>query len=85
MWRLAMVVNTEPRTCTSPRGGHQRRLRRGHARFQREPPVRFGPANHRVASQSILLGDADVAIGGGAENMSRAPFASLNMRWGPHG
>ncbi len=34
------------------------------------------------ASQSILLGDADVAIGGGAENMSRAPFASLNMRWG---
>ena len=34
------------------------------------------------ASQSILLGDAEVAIGGGAENMSRAPFASLNMRWG---
>ena len=34
------------------------------------------------ASQSILLGDADVAIGAGAENMSRVPFASLNMRWG---
>ncbi len=34
------------------------------------------------ASQSILLGDADIAIGGGAENMSRAPFASLNTRWG---
>lgn len=34
------------------------------------------------ASNSILLGDADIAIGGGAENMSRAPFASLNMRWG---
>ncbi len=34
------------------------------------------------AAQSILLGDCDVAIGGGAENMSRAPFASLNMRWG---
>jgi acetyl-CoA C-acetyltransferase len=33
-------------------------------------------------SQSILLGDTDIAIGGGAENMSRAPFASLNMRWG---
>jgi acetyl-CoA C-acetyltransferase len=30
----------------------------------------------------ILLGDTDIAIGGGAENMSRAPFASLNMRWG---
>jgi acetyl-CoA C-acetyltransferase len=34
------------------------------------------------ASQSILLGDADIAIGGGAENMSRAPYASLNTRWG---
>ena len=34
------------------------------------------------ASQSIMLGDTDIAIGGGAENMSRAPFASLNMRWG---
>ena len=34
------------------------------------------------ASQSILLGDADVAIGGGAENMTRAPYASLNTRFG---
>jgi acetyl-CoA C-acetyltransferase len=34
------------------------------------------------AAQSILLGDADIAIGGGAENMSRAPYASLNTRWG---
>lgn len=34
------------------------------------------------ASQSILLGDTDVAIGGGAENMSRGPYASLNTRWG---
>jgi acetyl-CoA C-acetyltransferase len=34
------------------------------------------------ASQAILLGDADVAIGGGAENMSRGPYASLSARWG---
>ena len=34
------------------------------------------------ASQSILLGDTDVAIGAGAENMSRAPYASLNTRFG---
>ncbi|WP_234263410.1 beta-ketothiolase BktB [Hydrogenophaga sp. NFH-34] len=34
------------------------------------------------AAQTIQLGDADIAIGGGAECMSRAPFASLNMRWG---
>ena len=34
------------------------------------------------AAQSILLGDADIAIGGGAENMSRAPYAALSARWG---
>ncbi len=34
------------------------------------------------ASQAILLGDADVAIGAGAECMSRAPYASLTSRWG---
>lgn len=34
------------------------------------------------AAQSILLGDCDVAIGAGAENMSRAPYASLNTRFG---
>ena len=34
------------------------------------------------ASQSILLGDADIAIGGGAEVMSRAPYASLATRFG---
>ena len=34
------------------------------------------------ASQSILLGDTDIAIGGGAECMSRAPYASLTTRFG---
>ena len=34
------------------------------------------------AAQAILLGDAKVAIGAGAESMSRAPYASLDMRWG---
>ena len=34
------------------------------------------------AAQAILLGDTDIAIGGGAENMSRAPYASLASRWG---
>jgi acetyl-CoA C-acetyltransferase len=34
------------------------------------------------AAQSILLGDTDIAIGGGAENMSRAPYADLTARWG---
>jgi len=34
------------------------------------------------AAQTILLGDADVAIGGGAENMSRAPYSMPAARFG---
>ena len=34
------------------------------------------------AAQGILLGDADIAIGGGAESMSRAPYSVPQMRWG---
>ena len=35
-----------------------------------------------TAAQTIMLGDADVAVGGGAENMSRSPYAVPAMRWG---
>ncbi|BET26348.1 3-ketoacyl-CoA thiolase [Limnobacter thiooxidans] len=35
-----------------------------------------------TAAQSIMLGDADVAIGGGAESMSRAPYILPAARWG---
>lgn len=34
------------------------------------------------AAQTILLGDANVAIGGGAESMSRAPYLAPMARWG---
>ena len=34
------------------------------------------------AAQSILLGDADAAVAGGAESMSRALYAMPNLRWG---
>jgi acetyl-CoA C-acetyltransferase len=34
------------------------------------------------AAQSILLGDANIAIGGGAENMSRAPYSMPAARFG---
>jgi acetyl-CoA C-acetyltransferase len=34
------------------------------------------------ASQSILLGDTDIAIGGGAESMSRAAYITPGVRWG---
>ncbi len=33
-------------------------------------------------AQSILLGDADIVIAGGMENMSNVPFYSPNLRWG---
>ncbi|UXC34832.1 acetyl-CoA C-acyltransferase family protein [Cupriavidus gilardii] len=34
------------------------------------------------AAQTVMLGDADVAIGGGAESMSRAPYLAPAARWG---
>ena len=34
------------------------------------------------ASQYILLGDTDAAVGGGAESMSRAAYANVSQRWG---
>jgi acetyl-CoA C-acetyltransferase len=34
------------------------------------------------AAQAILLGDADVAVAGGAESMSRGPYALPAGRWG---
>lgn len=35
-----------------------------------------------TAAQSIMLGETDVAVAGGAENMSRSPYSSPAMRWG---
>ena len=34
------------------------------------------------ASQSILLGDAEVAVAGGAESMSRGSYTLPGLRWG---
>ncbi|HEY6161344.1 MAG TPA: acetyl-CoA C-acyltransferase [Bacteroidia bacterium] len=33
-------------------------------------------------AQSIMLGDADVVVAGGMENMSRVPFYAESLRWG---
>jgi acetyl-CoA C-acetyltransferase len=35
-----------------------------------------------TAAQTIMLGDADVTVAGGAENMSRSPYLAPAMRWG---
>ena len=34
------------------------------------------------AAQSLMLGDADFAVAGGAENMSRSPYIIQGQRWG---
>jgi acetyl-CoA C-acetyltransferase len=34
------------------------------------------------ASQSILLGDCEIAVGAGAESMSRGPYLTQATRWG---
>ncbi|WP_079435236.1 acetyl-CoA C-acyltransferase family protein [Zoogloea sp. LCSB751] len=34
------------------------------------------------AAQAILLGDTDIAVGGGAESMSRGPYIIPTLRWG---
>ncbi len=35
-----------------------------------------------TAAQAIMLGDAEAAVAGGAENMSRSPYLVPAMRWG---
>jgi len=35
-----------------------------------------------TAAQTIMLGDAQTAVAGGAENMSRSPYISSALRWG---
>lgn len=35
-----------------------------------------------MGAQGIMLGDRDVVVAGGMENMSRAPFYSESLRWG---
>jgi acetyl-CoA C-acetyltransferase len=34
------------------------------------------------AAQSVLLGDTDIAVGGGAESMSRGGYLAPSLRWG---
>ncbi len=33
-------------------------------------------------TQSLMLGEADVAVAGGSENMSRSPYILNTVRWG---
>ncbi|MRD46558.1 acetyl-CoA C-acyltransferase [Caenimonas koreensis DSM 17982] len=77
------VVNTEPRDMYLSRmaainGG----CAEGTPAFNVNRLCGSGLQAILSAAHTIQLGDCDIAIGGGAENMSRAPYASLTARWG---
>ncbi|MGT2866091.1 acetyl-CoA C-acetyltransferase [Streptococcus fryi] len=36
----------------------------------------------QLAAQAVLLGDADIVVAGGTENMSQAAYVLQNQRWG---
>lgn len=77
------VVNTEPRDMYLSRvAAIQGGCSDGTPAFNVNRLCGSGLQAIISAAQAIQLGDTDIAIGGGAENMSRAPYASLNARWG---
>ncbi|MDF1485951.1 acetyl-CoA C-acyltransferase family protein [Ramlibacter sp. H39-3-26] len=80
---LGHVVNTEPRDMYISRvAALQAGCAEGTPAFNVNRLCGSGLQAIVSAAQGILLGDTDIAVGGGAENMSRAPYASLTSRWG---
>ncbi|NMG42502.1 acetyl-CoA C-acyltransferase [Aromatoleum toluvorans] len=74
---------------TEPRDAYLSRIAAMDAGLPKEVPAfnvnrLCGSALQAVisAAQTILLGDAEVAIGGGAETMSRGPYLVPAARWG---
>lgn len=77
------VINTEPRDM------YLSRVAAMNAGIAKETPAfnvnrLCGSGLQAIvsAAQTILLGDADIAIGAGAESMSRAPYIAPAQRWG---
>ncbi len=77
------VINTEPRDM------YLSRVAAMNAGIAKETPAfnvnrLCGSGLQAIvsAAQSIMLGDADIAVGAGAESMSRAPYIAPAQRWG---
>jgi len=77
------VINTEPRDM------YLSRVAAINGGLSKETPAFYvnrlcGSGLQAIinASQSILLGDVDYALGGGAESMSRSPYILPTARWG---
>ena len=80
---MGTVVTTEPRDC------YLSRLAAVNAGLSKETPAfnvnrLCGSGLQAIvsAAQSILLGDCEIAIGAGAENMSRGAYLLPTNRWG---
>jgi acetyl-CoA C-acetyltransferase len=74
---------------TEPRDAYLSRVAALEAGVPRETPAfnvnrLCGSALQAVisAAQILMLGDAEIAIGGGAESMSRGPYLTPSARWG---
>jgi acetyl-CoA C-acetyltransferase len=77
------VINTEPRDM------YLSRVAAMHAGIPDTTPAMnvnrlCGSGAQAIVSavQSLMLGDADFALAGGAESMSRSPFINPDQRWG---
>jgi acetyl-CoA C-acetyltransferase len=80
---MGTVVTTEPRDC------YLSRVAAVNAGLAKETPAfnvnrLCGSGLQAIisASQAILLGDCEIAIGAGAENMSRGAYLLPTNRWG---
>jgi len=77
------VINTEPRDM------YLSRVAAMNAGISKETPAfnvnrLCGSGLQAIvsAAQAIMLGDAEIAVGAGAESMSRAPYIAPAQRWG---
>ena len=78
------VINTEPRDMYLCRvAAMEAGIPGDDAGDERQPAVRLGPQAIVSAAQALALGDADFALAGGAESMSRSPYILPRRALGP--
>ncbi|HET8596299.1 MAG TPA: beta-ketothiolase BktB [Castellaniella sp.] len=77
------VINTEPRDMYLSRvAALNAGIAQGTPAFNVNRLCGSGLQAIVSAAQVLMLGDAEVAIGAGAESMSRAPYVAVGQRWG---
>ncbi|MCI5085802.1 MAG: acetyl-CoA C-acyltransferase family protein [Rhodovulum sp.] len=77
------VINTEPRDMYLSRvAAMQAGIPEGTPALNVNRLCGSGAQAIMSAAQALMLGDADFAIAGGAENMSRSPYILPAARWG---